>query len=103
MCEQYAKSRSQKNRPYLRYRGKKSLGWVPFKGRDLKREGDAFRFAGNTFRVFHSRALPEGEIKDSSNFSRDSQGRWFLNIAIDVACPAEVRLPLKGDIQKPTS
>ena len=38
-CEQYAKSRSQHRRPYLRYRGRKSLGWVPLKGRDLKREG----------------------------------------------------------------
>ncbi|EDT06424.1 hypothetical protein BamIOP4010DRAFT_0176 [Burkholderia ambifaria IOP40-10] len=28
-CEQYAKSRSQHRRPYLRYRGRKSLGWVP--------------------------------------------------------------------------
>jgi hypothetical protein len=28
----------------------------------LKREGDAFRFAGNTFRVFNSRALPEEKL-----------------------------------------
>jgi putative transposase len=96
VCEQYAKSRSQKKRPYLRYRGQKSLGWVPFKGRELKREGDAFRFAGNTFRVFHSRALPEGKIKDGSNFSRDSRGNWFLNIVIEVACATEARQPLKG-------
>lgn len=34
-CEQYAKSRRQKKRPYLRWRGVKSLGWVPFKGRDI--------------------------------------------------------------------
>ncbi len=95
VCEQYAKSRSQKNRPFLRYRGQKSLGWVPFKGRELKREGDAFRFAGNTFRVFNSRALPEGKIKDGSNFSRDSRGNWFLNIVIDVADTAEVRQPVK--------
>src|SRR6266403_1646354 len=58
VCEQYAKSRRQKNRPFLRWRGRRSLGWVPLKGRDLKREGEAFRFAGNTFRVFHSRPLP---------------------------------------------
>ncbi|SCU78866.1 transposase (fragment) [Cupriavidus necator] len=32
VCEQYAKSRSQHRRPYLRYRGRKSLGWVPLKG-----------------------------------------------------------------------
>src|ERR1700694_2902949 len=29
VCEQYAKSRAQRKRPYLRWRGKKSLGWVP--------------------------------------------------------------------------
>ena len=39
VCEQYAKSRRQRNRPFLRWRGRRSLGWVPLKGRDLKREG----------------------------------------------------------------
>ena len=89
VCEQYAKSRSQKKRPFLRYRGKKTLGWVPLKGRELKREGDAFRFAGNTFRVFNSRALPDGKIKDGANFSRDSRANWFLNIVIEVADVAQ--------------
>lgn len=97
VCEQYAKSRSQKKRPYLRYRGKKSLGWVPIKGRELKREGDAFRFAGNTFRVFHSRPLPEGKIKDGTNFSQDSLGHWFLNIVIDVPVGSgTARKPIRG-------
>ena len=97
VCEQYAKSRSQKKRPYLRYRGKKSLAWVPLKGRELKREGDAFRFAGNTFRVFNSRALPEGKIKDGTNFSRDNRGNWFLNIVIDIdAAAPDARQPIKG-------
>ena len=97
VCEQYAKSRSQKKRPYLRYRGKRNLGWVPLKGRELKREGDAFRFAGNTFRVFNSRALPEGKIKDGTNFSQDSRGNWFLNSVIDVAAaPVDARQPVRG-------
>ena len=96
VCEQYASSRSQKNRPYLRYRGKKSLGWEPVKGRELKREGNAFRFAGNTFRVFNSRALPEGKIKDGTNFSRDSRGNWFLNIVIEVDVVAQLRPPVRG-------
>jgi len=89
VCEQYVKSRAQKKRPFLRYRGNKSLGWVPLKGRELKRQGDAFRFAGNTFRVFNSRALPDGKIKDGTNFSRDSRGNWFLNIVIEVADVAQ--------------
>lgn len=98
VCEQYAQSRSQKKRPYLRYRSaKKSLGWVPLKGRELKREGDSFRFAGNTFRVFNSRALPEGKIKDGTNFSRDRKGNWFLNIVIDVeAVAVGARMPVRG-------
>jgi IS605 OrfB family transposase len=97
VCEQYARSRSQKKRPYLRYRSaKKSMGWVPLKGRELKREGDAFRFAGNTFRVFNSRALPEGKIRDGTNFSRDRRGNWFLNIVVDVPVPADVRQPVRG-------
>jgi IS605 OrfB family transposase len=98
VCEQYAKSRSQKKRPFLRYRGRRrSLGWVPFKGRDLKREGDSFRFAGHTFRVFNSRALPEGKIKDGSNFARDRKGNWFLNIVIDVNTMApDARQPLRA-------
>jgi putative transposase len=85
VCEQYAKSRAQRRRPYLRYRGKKSLAWVPLKGRHLKREGEAFRFAGNTFRVFHSRALPEVKIRDGTNFSCDRRGNWFLNIVVELS------------------
>lgn len=81
---QYAKSRSQHKKPYLKYRGKKSLGWIPIKGIDLKRYGESFRFSGNTFRVFGSRQLPEGKIKDGSSFSQDSRGNWYLNIVIDV-------------------
>jgi putative transposase len=95
VCEQYAKSRSQRKRPCLRYRGRKTLAWVPFKGRDLKREGKAFRFAGNTFRVFYSRPLPEGKIKDGSNFACDRRGNWFLNIVIEVAAP-QARPPVRA-------
>ncbi|MRV70711.1 transposase [Duganella sp. FT92W] len=87
VCQQYAKSRQQRRRPYLRYRGRKALGWVPLKGRELKREGNAFRFAGHTFRVFYSRPLPEGKICDGTNFSRDRRGNWFLNIVLDVPEP----------------
>jgi putative transposase len=85
VCEQYAKSRRQRNRPFLRWRGRRSLGWVPLKGRDLKREGNAFRYAGNTFRVFHSRPLPNATIRDGTNFSCDARGHWFLNIVVEVA------------------
>jgi putative transposase len=84
VCEQYAKSRQQHKRPFLRYRGRHNLGWVPLKGRDLKREGNAFRFAGNTFRVWYSRPLPQGKIKDGTNFAQDARRRWYLNIVVEI-------------------
>lgn len=84
VCKQYVQSRTQKKRPYLRYRGNKSLGWIPVKGYDLKRRGNAFRYYRDTFLVWSSRPLPEGKIKDGTNFSQDARGNWYLNIVIEV-------------------
>jgi putative transposase len=96
VCEQYAKSRHQHHRPLLRHRGKRSLGWVPFKGRDLKREGQAFRFSGHSFRVFNSRALPnDAKIRDGSSFAQDARGNWFLNVALEVS-EAQARTTDRG-------
>lgn len=68
----------------VRDRGRKSLDYVPLKGRDLMREGDAFRFAGHAFRVFSSRPLPDGKIKDGTNFAQDARGNGLLDIVIEV-------------------
>lgn len=90
VCEQYAKSRSQKKRPYLRYRGKKSLGWVPLKGRAMVETAGGFHFHGREFRVFKSRALPAGcTIRDGTGFCRDSRGNWFLNVCVEVQGAAQ--------------
>jgi IS605 OrfB family transposase len=97
VCQQYAKSRSQKKRPYLRWRSKKkSLGWVPLKGRNLKETPNGFHFHGREFKVFKSRDLPIGaEIKDGTSFSQDRKGNWFLNVCVEVeACVA--RSPVRG-------
>ena len=85
-CQQYATSRSLKQRPYLRYRGRKNLGWVPIRGRDLRETPNGFHFYGREFKVFKSRPLPaDAKIKDGTNFSQDSRGNWFLNVCIEVA------------------
>jgi IS605 OrfB family transposase len=88
VCEQYAKSRSQKKRPYLRYRGQKNTGWIPIKGRNLALFRNNFKFSGKLFRVFYSRPIPVGAtIKDGSNFSQDSKGNWYLNVVIEISTP----------------
>jgi putative transposase len=97
VCEEYAKSRHQRRRPYLRYRGKKSLGWVPCKGRDVKETAEGFRFQGKEFRVFKSRAIPvDAKIKDGTNFSRDARGNWFLNVCIEL--PDAAPRPIERDV-----
>lgn len=96
VCEQYARARKQRNRPYLRYRGKKSLGWIPLKGRDIKEAPGGFRYYGREVKVFKSRDLPPGaKIKDGTCFSRDARGNWFLNVCVEVA-DDDVRAPVRG-------
>ncbi|WP_175724386.1 RNA-guided endonuclease InsQ/TnpB family protein [Burkholderia ambifaria] len=34
--------------------------------------------------TLNSRALPEGKIKDGTNFAQDARGNWFLNIVIEM-------------------
>lgn len=84
--QQYARSRYQDRRPWLRYRGKKSLGWIPLRGKALKWTSDGLRFGGKLYRVFRSRNPPEGAIiRDWSSFSQDARGRWYLNLVVQIS------------------
>jgi len=56
VCEQYAKFSPSEEPALPAVAGQALVGWVPLKGRDLKREGEA-SVCRNTFRVFHSRPL----------------------------------------------
>jgi putative transposase len=97
---QYAKSRSQHRRPYLKYRGRKSLGWIPLKGRYIYVDRNSLRVHSETFNIFNSRPLPAGKIKDGSCFSQDARGNWYLNIVIEVteAPPREIKAGVGIDL-----
>jgi putative transposase len=82
--EQYANSRKQHKKPYLRWRTNKNLGWIPMRGQCIKYKDGIFKYHGKNFKVFLSRPLPEGKIKDGSSFSQDSRGRWYLNVVIEI-------------------
>jgi putative transposase len=85
VCEQYAQSLRQSRKPYLRYRGKRSLGWIPIKALGTRETLHGFHLHGNEFRVFKSRPLPAGSrIRDGGSFARDARGNWFLNIAVEI-------------------
>lgn len=82
VCKQFAASRDKaKRRP--RWRGRRSLGWVPFQAaRAIKLDGDVAVFLGRRYRLWYSRPV-EGRIK-SGCFAQDARGRWYLNLQVEV-------------------
>jgi IS605 OrfB family transposase len=87
VCKQFAISRdAARRKPRWRVsRGpKRSLGWIPFQcARPLKVAGDTVKFLGRGYRLWLSRPIPI-DIR-SGSFSQDATGRWYLNLACEVA------------------
>ena len=88
ICTEYATKRKSAKRRKLRWRishgSHKSLGWIPFKAANLKRKGNALRFAGKHFRVFDREYLGEKKWRDGC-FAQDSVGDWWLCLPVHVA------------------
>lgn len=82
VCEEYFKKRKQFKKRKLKWRSKKSLGWIPFKSSGIKIINDSIKYAGNKVRFWKSREI-EGKIKCGS-FSQDARGRWYINITCEV-------------------
>lgn len=86
--QEYATRRKQHRKHLLRFRGKRSLGWIPFKRSGIKVKGDSFIYGGQRFKAWVSRPL-DGHIK-SGSFSQDARGRWYINIACEITNPIAV-------------
>jgi putative transposase len=96
VCRQYAQSRNEKRKAWLRYRGRKSLGWVPVRAEAIRVVDGGFRYYGDVYKVFLSRPIPDNaKIKDGSSFSQDAKGNWYLNVVIEVP-NAESRSPTRS-------
>ena len=82
VCKQFAISRDAcGKRP--RWRGRKSLGWIPFQARRAIRvQGDAVSFLGRRYRLWLSRPL-EGRMLCGA-FGEDARGRWYLNLQVEI-------------------
>lgn len=90
VCQRYEHSRKQHKKRSLRWRvsnpksPRYSLGWVPFnKGHVTFRSG-AFWFRGREYKAWVSRDLVEGQTFGAGSFSQDSQGRWYINLPVEV-------------------
>jgi putative transposase len=85
VCCQYVESRKRHRKPWLRWRGRKSLGWVPFNTDSIRFDGDAFIFRGVRYETMHLRDMPVGKI-GAGSFNQDSRGRWYINCPVEVEC-----------------
>jgi len=90
---EYATRRQQFKLSRLNWRvskgAKRSLGWVPFKAVQLKRQGKSLRFSGKAFRVFE-RELLEGTTWKCGCFAQDSVGDWWLCLPVAVEASQQV-------------
>lgn len=87
-CSRYAMSRTQHRKPLLRWRGKRSLGWVPFNTGHIKFDGQGFVFRGQRFDAWVSRDLKPGQTFGAGSFSQDSLGHWYINLPVKSECVA---------------
>src|SRR5258708_1337909 len=87
VCHQYDYSRKLHKKAWLRWRGRKSLGWVPFNQGHVTFDGATFRFRGVHYQPMHLRDIPDGAIIHAGSFNADSRGYWYINVPIEL--PAE--------------
>lgn len=82
IVEQFHKDLHQQ-RKQLRFRGRKSLGWIPFKAAAIKIEDGTFIYKKTKFRFWKSRDLPEDFKLKTGCFSQDVLGHWFVSFTFD--------------------
>lgn len=85
VCQQFTISRDKTRQAKLRWRGRKSLGWVPYNQGHVTFDGATFKFRGVRYETMHLRDLPTGVKIAAGSFNADSKGRWYLNVAVEVA------------------
>jgi len=82
VCKQFVINRNAvQRRP--RWRGKKSLGWIPFAAaRAIQLNKDAVIYLKRRYRLWLSRPV-EGKIKTGC-FAQDARGRWYLSLQVEI-------------------
>jgi hypothetical protein len=56
-CDEHIDRRRGSKKAKLRWRGKRSLGWVPFKNQTIVLDGDVVRFNGRKVRLWKHRDI----------------------------------------------
>jgi putative transposase len=97
VCHAYDNARRTHKKRWLRWRGKKSLGWVPFNAGHVTFDGEAFKFRGVTYCPMHMRDELKAGVKIvAGSFNQDARGRWYLNVPVEVECATSAPLSYVG-------
>lgn len=82
----HSDARSSFKRSKLRWRkstgSNRSLGWVPFRVKQLNIKNGILKFGRIEISVFDSYGLTDYQFK-SGSFSEDSKGLWYLNVCVE--------------------
>ena len=92
VTEELVTRRRQFKKAKLRWRvsrgARRSLGWVPFKASALRYKGGQVWYCGRALSLWDSYGLNDYELGTGA-FSEDSRGRWYLNVTVKTAKPAQ--------------
>lgn len=87
VCRAYDDARKQQRKAWLRWRGRKSLGWVPFNTGHVGFDGECFVFRGARYEAMHFRDfLVPGMRFGAGSFNADARGRWYINVPVEIEC-----------------
>ena len=82
ISEEYVTRRIQFKK-LLRWRGKKSSGWIPFKSSAIKIACGKVTYHKQKFSFWNSRDLPKDAKIKTGSFCQDKRGRWYFNITFE--------------------
>lgn len=87
VCRKFVNARSQHQKcPGFRVSSgpRRSLGWIPFRGRDRQTFGNTVRFYGKAYRFWEGgRPLPHNA--GNGCFVEDARGRWYVCFDLEVS------------------
>jgi len=95
ICAEYGLRRNKAKKRKLRWRSKKSLGWIPFKKTGAQFKNGKVIYCGHEFKLFQPERLPENGTYGSGELCQDARGRWYLCISVHYEMP---RIPAQGEV-----
>jgi hypothetical protein len=84
VCLAYVAARQTHRKAWLRRRGRRSLGWIPFNTGHVSFDGQAFTFRGIRYETMHLRKIPAGATIGAGSFNASARGYWYINVPVEV-------------------